>query len=180
MDNISNVVGNIRMAVKLANCAVDEYSDNVPLFVSGDIGPIPSPAFIERDSVIEEYKILAKTFIEEGLSVLTFESFPELEVIIPAIKYAKDFANEKGIDLFIIVQFAINQFGYSAIGLSARKLIEDASKISEIDAIGFNLGNLASEYLMGDKVDILGVLEINTFNGADNVQINLRDIRKSY
>lgn len=139
-DNISNVVGNIRMAVKLANCAVDEYSDNVPLFVSGDIGPIPSPAFIERDSVIEEYKILAKTFIEEGLSVLTFESFPELEVIIPAIKYAKDFASEKGIDLFIIVQFAINQFGYSAIGLSARKLIEDASKISEIDAIGFNCG----------------------------------------
>ena len=49
-----------------------------------------------------------------------------------------------------------------------------------INAIGFNMGNLAGEYRMGDKIDVLGVLEINTFNGIDNVQINLRDIRKSY
>ena len=49
-----------------------------------------------------------------------------------------------------------------------------------INAIGFNLGNIASDYLIGDKVDVVGVLEINTFNGLDTIQINLRDIRKSY
>ena len=48
-----------------------------------------------------------------------------------------------------------------------------------IDAIGFNLGELAEEYLIGDKVDIVGYLEMNSFNGQENVQINLKDIMKS-
>ena len=41
------------------------------------------------------------------------------------------------------------------------------------------MGNLANDYLIGDKVDVVGVLEINTFNGVDNLQINLKDIMKS-
>ena len=49
-----------------------------------------------------------------------------------------------------------------------------------IDAIGFNMGELANEYLIGNKVDIVGTLEINNFNNNDNIQINLKDIRKSY
>ncbi len=48
-----------------------------------------------------------------------------------------------------------------------------------IDAIGFNLGELASEYKLGEKVDIAGNLEINSYNGTDNVQINIKDITKS-
>ena len=38
----------------------------------------------------------------------------------------------------------------------------------------------ANEYLIGNKVDIVGTLEINNFNNNDNIQINLKDIRKSY
>lgn len=53
------------------------------------------------------------------------------------------------------------------------------SKNNIINAIGFNMGYLANEYLIGDKVDVVGVLEINTFNGVDNLQINLKDIMKS-
>ena len=49
-----------------------------------------------------------------------------------------------------------------------------------INAIGFNMGNLADEYLIGDKVDVLGALEINTYNGNSSIQLNLKDIRKSY
>ena len=48
-----------------------------------------------------------------------------------------------------------------------------------IDAIGFNMGNLVDEYRIGDKVDVVGVLEINSFNGIEQVQINLKDIMKS-
>ena len=33
---------------------------------------------------------------------------------------------------------------------------------------------------LGDKIDIIGLLEINSFNGIENVQINMKDIRKSY
>jgi len=41
-------------------------------------------------------------------------------------------------------------------------------------------GKYSEEYLIGDKVDIIGLLEINSFNGTDSVQINMKDIRKSY
>lgn len=49
-----------------------------------------------------------------------------------------------------------------------------------IDAIGFNLGHLIEEYQIGDKIDVVGTLEINSFNGRESVQINLKDVRKSY
>ena len=48
-----------------------------------------------------------------------------------------------------------------------------------ITAIGFNMGNKAAEFLIGDKVDIVGTLEINSFNGMESIQFNLRDIMKS-
>ena len=48
-----------------------------------------------------------------------------------------------------------------------------------VNAIGFNIGNLVNEYRIGDKVDVVGVLEINNFNGTDSLQINIKDIMKS-
>lgn len=56
--------------------------------------------------------------------------------------------------------------------------LKDENKI--INAIGFNMGILAENYLIGDKVDIIGMLEENEYNGNYNIQINLVDIRKSY
>ena len=48
-----------------------------------------------------------------------------------------------------------------------------------ITAMGFNMGERAEEFLIGDKVDIVGMLEINQFNGMENIQFNLKDIMKS-
>ena len=45
---------------------------------------------------------------------------------------------------------------------------------------GFNIGELAEKYCLDDKVDIVGSLDINSFNGNDSVQIVIKDIRKSY
>ena len=42
------------------------------------------------------------------------------------------------------------------------------------------MGSYSEEYLIGDKIDVIGVLEINSFNGIESVQINMKDIRKSY
>lgn len=42
------------------------------------------------------------------------------------------------------------------------------------------MGALSTEYLIGDKIDMIGTLEINRFNGFESVQMNLKDIRKSY
>ena len=48
-----------------------------------------------------------------------------------------------------------------------------------VNAIGFNLGELSNDYRIGDKVDVVGNLEINSFNGVENIQINIKDIMKS-
>lgn len=48
-----------------------------------------------------------------------------------------------------------------------------------VTAMGFNMGYRAEEFLIGDKVDIVGILEINSFNGFESVQFNLKDIMKS-
>jgi len=48
-----------------------------------------------------------------------------------------------------------------------------------MNAIGFNLGHLANEYRIGDKIDIVGALEINHFNGIDQIQMNIKDVMKS-
>lgn len=48
-----------------------------------------------------------------------------------------------------------------------------------VNAIGFNLGYLTEEFLIGDKVDIAGVLELNSFGGEELIQINIKDIMKS-
>ena len=42
------------------------------------------------------------------------------------------------------------------------------------------MGKYSEEFLIGDKIDVIGTLEINTFNGIDMIQINMKDIRKSY
>ena len=44
-----------------------------------------------------------------------------------------------------------------------------------ITAMGFNMGHRAEEFLIGDKVDIVGMLEINEFNGIQSIQFNLKD-----
>ena len=48
-----------------------------------------------------------------------------------------------------------------------------------VNAIGFNMGTLVDNYRIGDKIDIVGVLEVNTFNGVDTLQINMKDMMRA-
>ncbi len=78
-------------------------------------------------------------------------------------------------------------FAYKGLKINSIRALTDGKHLKLtlrddniiIDAIGFNMGNLVEDYLIGDKVDVVGVLEINSFNGRETVQINLKDIMKS-
>lgn len=128
---LPEVKENIKAAVALAKKAIGEKE----IFIAGDIGPIPHVDEVTAEEIEEQYYEIAKTFIEEGLSILTFETFADMELILPAIRRIK-----KEHDVFIMVQFSVNQFGYSNSGLSAKKLLTEADKVSEVDAIGLNCG----------------------------------------
>ena len=41
------------------------------------------------------------------------------------------------------------------------------------------MGELVNNFLIGDKIDIAGTIDVNIFNGIKNVQMTLKNIIKS-
>ena len=124
-----DVQDNIRYGYRLAHEAAK--SENV--YIAADIGQIPCDNQTDREKASKEYVEICRTFLEEGAEIFVFETFSDLENICEAIEFIGDKA-------FIIVQFSVNQFGYSHSGLSARKLVQRAENIEWVDAVGFNCG----------------------------------------
>lgn len=131
--DMNEVRTNITAAVNLAKEAVKGRED---VFIAGDIGPIPSDEVISREELEEQYYQIARVMLEQGLKILTFETFHELQYILPAIGRIKTEAP----DTFIMVEFTVNQFGYSSAGLGVKSLLRDASACKDIDAVGLNCG----------------------------------------
>ena len=48
-----------------------------------------------------------------------------------------------------------------------------------IDAIGFNMGEYANKYQIGDKIDVVGNITVNRFKDLENIQVVLKDLRVS-
>ena len=137
-----DVKGNIKAAIQLAHEAVKQYSDlnpkvflNPEVFIAGDIGPIPLGKELNFEVIEQEYYQIAKVFVENGVSILNFETFPDIEHILPAIQRIKD-----EYETFIMVSFSVDQFGYSSSGLGAKRLIADTANSKSIDAVGLNCG----------------------------------------
>lgn len=124
-----NVQENIRQGYRLAY----EVAKEQDIYIAADIGQIPCENQLTREKTYKEYVKICSTFLEEGAKIFVFETFSDIEDIRDAIEFIGNRA-------FIIVQFSINQFGYSQSGLSARKLIQYAENIEYVDAVGFNCG----------------------------------------
>lgn len=121
-----------------------------------NIKDIPCIIYIDEEIT---YKDLNKEFIKE-------------------IKLLEPYGEANKIPIFIYKNLKIDSIRTLTDGKHLKLTLKDESKI--INAIGFNMGNIAENYLIGDKVDIIGMLEENEYNGNYNIQINLVDIRKSY
>ena len=91
--------------------------------------------FTDYAAVEREYERIVRSFISKGVSILNFETFPDMEHILPVIhKIRQEY------DIFVMISFSVNQYGYSASGLSARRLLSEAAKSEDIDAVGLNCG----------------------------------------
>lgn len=82
------------------------------------------------------------------------------------------------VPIFLIRNLKIDSIRTLVDGKHLKLTLQDGTNI--INGIGFNLGSYADEFLLGDKVDIIGMIEINIFNNIKNIQINIKDMRKSY
>lgn len=131
--SIEQVKENIKSAYKIAKEAVEQSRKEI--FIAGNIGPVPAVFQPDFEAVEEEYYQIAKTFIDEGADILCFETFTQSEHIMPAIKRIKEECNP-----FIIVQFCVNQYGYSEAGESAERLVSETAFSKCVDAVGLNCG----------------------------------------
>ena len=128
----------VKTAYQLALEAVCESSEILQgekVYIAGDIGPI-SMEQASKEEIEAEYELICKAFIEAGAKVLVFETFSDLDMIEEVIQKI----HRQHEEVFIITQFCVNQYGYSASGKSAKKLLLKASEVEGIDAVGLNCG----------------------------------------
>lgn len=117
-------------------------------------------------SIVPVIKIDEKVQLQD----INIQDIKDLELLEP-------FGEGNKMPLFQISNVKIASIRALSEGKHLKMTIKDDNKF--IDAIGFNLGNLSSEYPIGTKIDVVGNLEINSYKGMENVQINLKDVRHS-
>ena len=123
-----------------------------------------------------------KTNIKELIPIIKVDetiSMKDMNVnIVKEIAKLEPFGEANKMPIFMYKNLRINSIRALSEGKHLKLTLKDDNLV--IEAIGFNMGYLVDEYLLGDKIDVVGCLEINSFNGRESVQINLKDIRKSY
>mgnify|MGYP004466553295 FL=1 len=130
----------------------------------------------------EEFeKVAEKNKTENIVPIINVDAKIELneidKTVVEDLKQLEPFGEANKMPVFALKNIRIDSIRALSEGKHLKLTLRDNNQI--INAIGFNIGELANEYKIGDKVDLAGVLEINTFNGIDNLQINIKDIMKS-
>ena len=125
---------------------------------------------IAEQSNIKELVPVIKLDGELGLKDINKDLVKELKLLEP-------YGEKNRTPIFVYKNLKIDSIRSLSEGKHLKLTLKDDNIL--INAIGFNLGNLSEEFLIGDKIDIAGTLELNTFNGEELVQINIKDIMKS-
>ncbi len=135
------------------------------------------PAFKQE---VEEYCKNAN--ISELVPVLKIDDEITSEDINPetvkSLSILEPYGEANKMPLFIYKNLKIDSIRALSEGKHIKLTLRDKNIL--VDVIGFNMGNLVNDFRIGDRVDVVGALEINKFNGKESVQINLKDMRKSY
>ena len=126
-------------------------------------------------------KVAKEEKIEDIVPILNVDAKIDLNSVdkdvIESLKALEPFGEANKMPIFAFRNLRIDSIRALSEGKHLKLTLKEDNRI--INAIGFNMGELAEEYRIGDKIDIAGVLEINTFNGVDNLQINIKDVMKS-
>lgn len=105
-----------------------------------------------------------------NLKDITIKTIQELELLEP-------FGEINKTPIFCFKNLKIDSIRALTDGKHLKINLRDDNML--ISAIGFNMGDKSTEYKLGDRVDVIGSLEINEYNGMKSIQLNLKDIMKS-
>lgn len=126
---------------------------------------------LAKEAKTEEIIPIIKIDQEINDKDITLENVKSLDLLEP-------YGEANKMPLFLYRNLKIDSIRALSEGKHIKLTLRDKNTI--INAIGFNMGYYTNEFLIGDKIDVVGHLEINKFNNVESVQINLSDIRKSY
>lgn len=104
------------------------------------------------------------------LKDVSLENVKELQKLEP-------FGEQNKMPLFLIENLKIVSIRALSEGKHLKILLKQDNFF--IDAIGFNMGDLTEQYKIEDRIDIVGTIDVNVFNGNENVQITIKDMRKA-
>ncbi len=144
------------IGITLKNSDIERFSEKLE--------EVAEDAHIEE--ILPEIQIDAKISIS-NINKEMVESLSELE----------PFGEGNKMPVFAFKNLKIDSIRALTEGKHLKLTLKEGNTIA--NAIGFNMGNLAEDYRIGDKIDVAGTLEINSFNGVESIQINLKDIMKS-
>ena len=130
----------------------------------------------------EEFeKIAIDSHIEEIMPIINIDAKVNLSNInremVESLKQLEPFGEGNKMPIFVFKNLRIDSIRALSEGKHLKMTLKDNNTI--INSIGFNIGKMAEDYKIGDRIDLVGVLEINSFNGVDSLQINIKDIMKS-
>ena len=119
--------------------------------------------------------------ISEIVPVINIERKVELKDVslenVKELQQLEPFGEQNKMPLFLIENLKIVSIRSLSEGKHLKILLKQDNFF--IDAIGFNMGDLTEQYKIEDRVDIVGTIDVNVFNGNENVQITIKDIRKA-
>ena len=130
----------------------------------------------------EEFEKVAKEAkIDEIMPIINIDAKIDLNDInkemVESLNKLEPFGEGNEMPIFAFKNLKIDSIRALSEGKHLKLTLKDNNTI--VNAIGFNMGELAQDYRIGDKIDVVGTLEINTFNGTDSIQINMKDLMKS-
>ena len=124
--------------------------------------------------------IAEEEHIEEILPIIRIDAKIELDQVnremVDSLKQLEPFGEANKTPIFLFKNLKIDSIRTLSEGKHLKMTLRSNNTV--IDAIGFNLGNLAEDYIIGDKIDLAGALEINAYGGMDSLQINIKDIMR--
>jgi single-stranded-DNA-specific exonuclease len=125
---------------------------------------------IAKDSKIDEIVPIINVDAKINLNEVNRET-------VESLKQLEPFGEGNKTPIFALKNLKVDSIRSLSEGKHIKMTLKDGNSV--VNAIGFNLGYLADEYRIGDKIDVVGTLEINSFNGVDSLQINVKDVMKS-
>ena len=134
----------------------------------------------------EEFKkefeqIATKSNVSEIIPVINIDAKIDFSAInkdmVESLKQLEPFGEGNKMPVFVFKNLKIDSIRALSEGKHLKLTLKEGSTV--VNAIGFNIGNLADEYRIGDKIDVVGVLEVNNFNGVESLQINIKDIMRA-